>query len=119
MTIQEIAHDLVALCKSGQFEAAGEKYWADDVLSVEAMTGEGAEVRGKEAARGKGEWWYSAHEIHKVDVEGPYINGDQFLVRFTMDITEKASGKRMNMDELGLYTIKNGKIAEERFFYAS
>ena len=35
MTTQEIAADLVALCKQGKFEESGEKHWADDVLSVE------------------------------------------------------------------------------------
>ena len=33
-TVQEIAQDLVAMCKAGQFNESGEKYWADDVLSV-------------------------------------------------------------------------------------
>ena len=48
---------------------------------------------------------------------GPWINGDQFVVRFTMDVTQKQSGQRIAMDEAALYTIKDGKIAEERFFY--
>lgn len=117
MSTQDIANDLVALCKAGKFNEAGEKYWADDVLSVEAMPGDMAQMRGKEAARGKGEWWADAHEIHSSEVEGPYVNGDQFVVRFKMDLTQKASGERIKMDEVGLYTVKNGKIAEERFFY--
>ena len=75
----------------------------------------GSRCRG--AARGKGEWWADAHEIHSSEVEGPYVNGDQFVVRFKMDLTQKASGERIKMDEVGLYTVKNGKIAEERFFY--
>ena len=117
MSTQDIANDLVALCKAGKFDEAGEKYWADDVLSVEAMPGDMAQMRGKEAVRGKGEWWADAHEIHASEVEGPYVNGDQFVVRFKMDLTQKASGERIKMDEVGLYTVKNGKIAEERFFY--
>ena len=116
MSTHDIAHDLVALCKAGKFAEAGEKYWADDVLSVEAM-GENQEIRGKDAVRGKGEWWESHHEVHSVEVEGPYVNGDQFVVRFSMDMTVKENGQRMNMDEVGLYTIRDGKIAEERFFY--
>ena len=36
MTTQDIANDLVALCKQGKFSESGEKYWASDVLSVEA-----------------------------------------------------------------------------------
>ena len=119
MTTQDIANDLVALCREGQFAESGEKYWADDVVSVEAGGPEGMDPvsRGKDAARGKGEWWAGAHEIHSVKVEGPYVNGDQFIVRFIMDITQRASGQRLTMDETALYTVKDGKIAEERFFY--
>jgi ketosteroid isomerase-like protein len=116
MNTQEIANDLVTLCKEGKFDAAGEKYWAEDVLSVEPM-GDNPVSRGKDAARGKGEWWSANHDIHGVEVEGPYVNGDQFAVHFKMDVTPKASGQRMTMDETALYTLKNGKIAEERFFY--
>lgn len=117
MSTQDIANDLVALCKAGKFDEAGEKYWADDVLSVEATPGDMAEMRGKEALRGKSEWWAGAYEVHSSEVEGPYVNGDQFAVRFKMDLTEKETGNRTQMDEVGVYTLKNGKIAEERFFY--
>jgi ketosteroid isomerase-like protein len=117
MTTQEIAQDLVAMCKEGKFAECGEKYWADDVVSVEAM-GDNAESHGIEAARAKGEWWSNTREVHDSKVEGPYVNGDEFTVRFVMDLTNKESGQRMTMDEVALYRLKDGKIAEERFFYA-
>ena len=66
--------------------------------------------------RGKGEWWANNHEVHGVEIEGPYLQGDQFAVRFKMDVTPKGA-ERMTLDEIGLYTIRAGKIAEERFFY--
>lgn len=113
---QEIAHDLVALCKAGKFDEAGEKYWADDVLSVEPA-GSMAPARGKKAVHRKGEEWAAANEVHSVEIGGPYVNGDQFIVRFTIDQTVKATSQRMTMDEVGVYTLKNGEIAEERFFY--
>ena len=116
MTTVEIAKDLVALCAEGKFDEAGEKYWADDVVSREAMDGPMARIQGKDAARGKGEWWVNAHEIHTSEVGGPYVNGDQFIVRFTMDLTVKETGQRMKMDEMGLYTVRDGKIVEESFF---
>jgi ketosteroid isomerase-like protein len=56
--------------------------------------------------------------VHDSKVEGPYVNGDEFTVRFVMDLTNKESGQRMTMDEIALYRVKDGKIAEERFFYA-
>ena len=34
-----------------------------------------------------------------------------------MDVTVKESGQRMQMDEIGLYTVRDGKIAEERFLF--
>ena len=40
MSTQDIANDLVALCKEGKFDEAGEKYWAADVASYEAMPGD-------------------------------------------------------------------------------
>jgi ketosteroid isomerase-like protein len=116
MGVREIAEDLAAMCRAGQFDESGEKYWADDVVSIEAMDGDMAEVRGKDGVRSKGEWWAANHEIHAVEVEGPYVNGDQFAVRFKMDITPKG-GERMSMDEVGVYTVRGGKIVEERFFY--
>lgn len=121
MTTHDVANDLVALCRQGKLTESGEKYWANDVVSVEANAPGGGDPasRGIEAVRGKGKWWAENHEIHGVEVEGPYVNGDQFLVRFKMDVTPKATGQRMTMDEMGVYTLKAGKIAEERFFYGA
>jgi ketosteroid isomerase-like protein len=119
MTTQDIANDLVALCRQGKFAESGEKYWAQDVVSVEAGAPDGGDPasRGIAAARRKGEWWAANHEMHGVEVEGTFVNGDQFVVRFKMDLTPKATGERTSMDEMAVYTVKGGKIAEERFFY--
>ena len=117
MTTQEIAEQFAALCKAGKFEEAGERFWAEDVVSIEPMTGEMAVLRGKAAVRGKGEWWYANHEIHAAETHGPYVKGYQFALRFHLDVTQKASGQRMQMEEVGLYTLRDGKVAEERFFF--
>lgn len=117
MTTVEIAKDFTELLKQGDHERAGAKYNADDIVSYEAMEGPMAVCNGKEAVKQKGQWWQENHEVHGSSVEGPYVNGDQFAVRFTFDITPKATGERVTMDEVGLYTVKNRKIAEERFYY--
>lgn len=57
------------------------------------------------------------HEVHGFTAEGPFVHGDQFALRFTLDVTRKADGVREAMTEIGLYTVANGAIIEERFFY--
>lgn len=48
----------------------------------------------------------------------PWPHDDKFIVGFKMDVTNKPSGQRMTMEEMGLYTVKNGKIVSEAFFYS-
>ena len=113
---QAIADDFTAMLKAGEFEAAGEKYWSPDVRSVEAMEGGMADIRGIDAVRGKGKWWYDNHEVHSASASGPLVNHDQFLVDFEMDVTFKGDGQRRQLNESAVYTVKDGKIVEERFF---
>lgn len=115
--IRAIADDVVALANAGELDAIGEKYWDEDVVSIEAGEGPMAVTDGIEAVRGKSEWWVGAHEVHSVEAHGPWVNGEQFTVRFVMDVTIKESGMRSTMDEIALYTLDSGKIIEERFFY--
>jgi ketosteroid isomerase-like protein len=117
MSAEDIARDLVALCRAGRFEEAGEKHWADDVVSIEPE-GTMEPTHGKDEVRAKDARWAGATEVHRVAVEGPWVNGDEFVVRFTVEETVKATRRRVTVDEVGLYRVKDGKIAEERFFYA-
>ena len=58
--------------------------------------------------------------MHSAQAEGPWPHGDRFIVRFKYEVTSKAgpmAGKRMKLDEAGLYTVKDGKIVQEEFFY--
>lgn len=118
MTVQDIAQAFTALCAQGKFEEAGHAWWSDDIVSREPMPGDMAEIRGRAAVDAKGAWWYANHDVHSAQVLGPYVHGEQFMVRFTMDVTPKG-GARMTLDEMGLYTVKNEKIVEERFFFGS
>ena len=50
-----------------------------------------------------------------------FANGDQFVIPLGLDCTcseGPMAGHRMNMNETALYTVKNGKITEGKFFYA-
>jgi len=118
MAIQDIANEIVALLGAGKDEEVARRYWSRSVRSIEAA-GKDPIAEGAEAATRKGEWFVANHDVHGVKAEGPFVNGDQFAVRLTYDMTPKDTGQRKTMDEVALYTIADGKIVEERFFYGS
>lgn len=119
MSVNEIADRYVALCKEAKFDQILDELFAADAVSVEAFAPPGTDrtASGLAAIRAKGEWWADNHEVHRLEVSGPYPNGDRFAVRFVLDVTNKPSGRRMAMDEVGLFTVENGKISREEFFY--
>lgn len=119
MNTMEIARKLVELCRQGKNMEALETLYANDAVSVEpvAMPDMQQEAKGLAAIKGKGEWWVANHEVHSAAVTGPWPHGDRFVVGFQYDVTNKPSGKRMQMEEAGLYTVRNGKIVREEFFY--
>jgi len=119
MSTMKIGEELVALCRAGKNEEAIDKLFSPDIESVENMDmpGMGRVQKGVAAVKAKGAWWIANNEIHEASVEGPYPNGDRFIVRFKYDVTSKPTGQRTQMDETALYTVKNGKIVKEEFFY--
>jgi ketosteroid isomerase-like protein len=119
MTTAETAHAFTNLLKQGSHIEAAQRFNAPTIVSIEAMDGPMARLEGADAVKAKSDWWYANHEVHAASAEGPYVNGDQFAVKFHLDVTAKESGARMQMTEVGLYTVRDGKIVEERFFYGS
>ena len=118
MNTMEIARKLVQLCREGK-DAEARVLYANEAVSVEpiALPGIDREAKGLAAIQAKSEWWYANHEIHSVSVTGPWPHDNRFIVGFQIDVTNKPSGRRMYLDEVGLYTVENGKIVREEFFY--
>jgi ketosteroid isomerase-like protein len=122
MTTKEVADRLVALCRAGKNIEAVDTLLSADVVSVEAM-GDAtmpAVMSGNAAIRGKNEWWLRNHKVHRASVKGPYPNGDRFAVIFDFEVTPAVgpmAGRRMRMEEVALYTVADGKVAREEFFY--
>lgn len=120
MSAKEIGQQLVEFCKQGKNLESINTLYAQNVESVEAAAPPGGEriAKGIEAVRGKNQWWSENHEIHSANVSGPYPHGeDKFAVRFEYDITNKQSNQRMQMDEVGIFTVDGGKVVREEFFY--
>ena len=117
MNTEEVATKLVEFCSKGKFREAMESLYAQDIVSVEAQEMENmpAEMRGLDQVRGKTDWWEQNMEVHNAKIGGPFVARDKFVVQFDIDVTEKTSKKRMQMSEVGIYTVKNGKISREEF----
>jgi ketosteroid isomerase-like protein len=118
-TTLDTAKKYVALCKEGKNDVILDELFTPDTVSVEAGAppGQDRAARGLEAIRAKSKWWRENHTVHTAEVFGPYPHDDRFAVRFLYDITHKPSGARIKMDEVGLFTVSNGKITKEEFFY--
>lgn len=116
MDVRQVAEAFAELCKAGKFEEAGERFWAEDVVSIEPRDGPMSRTEGRDQAKAKGDWWTGNTQVHAFTTVGPFVNGDQFALRFDIDCTPNGEARRQ-MEEVGLYTVRDGRIVEERFFY--
>jgi hypothetical protein len=118
MSLQTVAHKFVETCRQGKNFDVMRTMYAPDIVSVE---GDGKETKGQQPVIKKSEDWGSDKTFNGETVAGPFFNGaapGQFTVYFTFDITPKATGKRITIEEIGIYTVnKDDKITREQFFY--
>ena len=117
MTTAEIANRLVEFCKKGDFEGAQKELYADDSVSIEphGTPDFEKETKGLDAILEKGRKWGSmVEEMHGGDVSAPLLADSSFALTMSMDVTMKGRG-RMNMTELCIYHVKDGKIVSEQF----
>lgn len=114
-----VARELVNMCRAGRNLDAVNQLYAANIVSIESVGSETmpARMTGIDAIRGKNEWWFANNEVHSAKVNGPFVGEDQFAVEYSFETTFKPTGQRSQMNELALYTVKDGKIVTEQFFY--
>ena len=122
MDTKQIGKTLVDLCNQGKNMDAIDSLYSKDVVSVEAIGSPEMprEAKGIDKIRAKNRRWYENNEVHNGKAEGPFPHEERFAVKFAYDVTPKEGpmkGKRFQMNEVGLYTVKDGKIVREEFFY--
>lgn len=121
MTALEVGKKLVELCKQGKNQEAMETLYSQDICSVEAaaMPNMDRTCHGIKGVGAKGKWWNENHTVHSSTTEGPWPHDDRFIVKFVYDVTSKPASKRFTMEEMALFTVQNGKIVREEFFYST
>jgi hypothetical protein len=118
MTTQEIANRLVELCRKGDFETVQKNLFSDDAISIEphATPAFEKETKGLQGIIEKGEKWNSmVQETHSITVSDPLIATNSFALTMGINVTMKERG-HMDMTELCVYEVKDGKIISEQFF---
>lgn len=118
MTIQEIANKLVQYCREGKYQECYQELYSPDILSAEPPNMGIPEAKGFDALKVKGERWNAnIVEFHSSSVGDPICADDYFSCTMTYDATFKEGG-RSKTSQICLYKVTDGKITEERFFYA-
>jgi len=117
MKTEEVAKKVVELVRKQAWYEALDALYDNDVVSVEAFSTSGGspETRGKEGVRGKIDWWVTAMDVHSFSASDPFVAHDRFVVQYDADVTDKSSKQRRRLSEVGVYTVKNGKIVREEF----
>lgn len=110
----EIGRSLVELFNSGRAHEVEAKWWSPDVVSIEGM---GMAWSGRKAVEAKNNDWLAQHELKGGSAEGPYVGATGFAVKFRIEVIVKATGQMNTMEEIGVYTVNNGKITREEFMY--
>lgn len=117
-TTHEVAARFNELAMQEKWFEIQEELFADDVKSIEPSASPWLKnAEGKSAVRQKAENWVKRIEAaHRLHTTQPIVAGNRFAVGREVDITVKGLG-RIEINQVMLYEVKDGRIVMEQFFY--
>ncbi len=119
-TLINLGRAFVDAMRTGNGLSHVDEIYDERAESIEAVVPPGRDVRiakGCGAIQAKREDWIATHTLHTLSADGPYIHPpNRFAVRFEADVSQKATGQRMTLREIAIYTVEEGKIVREEFF---
>jgi len=118
MTTQEVAARFNELAGQEKWFEIQDELFAENVRSIDPPNSPYfGYAEGKTAVRKKGEDFVKKIEaFHGASTTEPVVGGNHFAVGREVDITVQGFG-RIQMKEVMLYEVKDGKIVSEQFFY--
>jgi len=118
LTTKEVAARFNELAKQEKWFEIQDELFADDVRSIDPPHSPYfGYAEGKFNVRKKGEEWVKRIEAaHKRYTTEPIVGGNHFAVGRDVEITVNGIG-RIQINEVMLYEVKDGKIIVEQFFY--
>ena len=118
MKTKEVANKWAQMCREGKNLECVNELYADNVVSTEMPGFPNQVVSGKQNVWNKSkEWLDNVEEFHASELSEPVVAGNHFTSKMSFDVTFKDRG-RQQMEEVGVYEVKNGKIANEQYFYS-
>ena len=118
MTTREVATRFNELAQQEKWFDIQEAFFADNVKSIDPPDSPYfGYAEGKSQVRKKGEDFVKRIEaVHIASTTEPLVAGNHFTVGRFKDLTVQGHG-RIQINELMLYEVKDGKIVLEQFFY--
>ena len=108
----------MAYCREAKWETAQRELFADDAISLEpyATPAFARETKGLAAIIEKGHKFSAMIEtMHALTISDPVVANNSFACTIGLDVTMKEQG-RMQLTELCLYQVNDGRIVSEQFF---
>ena len=121
ITTQEAATRYCELAKQNKWMEILDELCGPDLVNKEPehviVRGIQPTTKGLDAIKAKGDANRKMIEqIHSQHCSAPLVAGNFFTVVLTRDITLKGK-PRMNLEEIAIFELKDGKIISEQFFY--
>jgi len=118
MSTKDIAKRFYELAQQNNWEAIYKELYSPKAKSIEPPHSQGLKyAEGMEAIKEKGKQWNDTIEtFHSGFCNEPQVASNYFTCTMGFEATMKGRG-RVNMEEVALYEVKEGKIVSEQFFY--
>lgn len=118
LTTSEVARRFNELAQQEKWFEIQDEFFADDVKSIDPPNSPYfGNADGKWQVRKKGEDFVKRIEVfHSGHTTPPLVIGNHFTVGRSKDMTVQGNG-RIQINEIMLYEVKDGKIVLEQFFY--
>lgn len=116
-SIDEIANKFVNWRNNDEAATLRTELYSAEIESIEdGNTSEIARVKGMEGLRKKGQRMSQDFEVHHIKACEPVVADNWFSVKFEIDTTNKKSGLRSTLSEIGVYKVEGDKIVKEHYF---
>ncbi|MEO1254972.1 MAG: SnoaL-like domain-containing protein [Bacteroidota bacterium] len=118
MTTQEVADQLVKLCREGKYDEVYKNLFSPEIESKEPRPDGWETVKGLDGLSEKAKKWHEmVEEFDSGEISDPIVAGDHFTCSMKSNVKFKGSPEMVNMDEICVYKVENGKVVLEQFFY--